>query len=133
MATGLLLSLTVESLQYFVVVGRDPSLSDLTTNTIGTAVGHAILATWGAWSAPAPAVARKLLAAGAVAWAALLAATAVGLQWDAPPLPYVTGVVPPLVAGVREYEGTVFSRTLDGQPVARGNRSIPYGPHLDPC
>lgn len=116
---GFLLSLSVEAMQYFVVVGRDPSLSDLTTNTIGTALGHAIVATWATWATPSPTVARRLLAAGTVAWAALLGATAAGLQWDAPPLPYVTGVVPPRFAGVREYEGAVYRRTLNGQPVTR--------------
>src|SRR5688500_13671473 len=36
---ALLLSLTVESLQSFVVVGRDASLSDLIFNTAGAALG----------------------------------------------------------------------------------------------
>src|SRR5690606_38881621 len=48
------------------------------------------------------------------AWCALLAATAVGLQWDVPPLPYQMTELPPPFAGVREYEGAVHERTLDG-------------------
>lgn len=120
-AAGFLLSLSVESMQYFVVVGRDPSLSDLTTNTLGTAIGHALVTTWSVWGTPGLTAARRLLVGGTVAWAALLGATAIGLQWDAPPLPYVTGVVPPRFAGVREYEGAVYASTLDGEPVVRGD------------
>jgi hypothetical protein len=49
-----------------------------------------------------------------VAWAGFLAATAVGLQWDAPPLPYQVTALPPPVAGVREYEGAVYERSVNG-------------------
>ncbi|MHB1225417.1 MAG: VanZ family protein, partial [Gemmatimonadaceae bacterium] len=70
LAAGFALSLTVESLQLLVVPGRDPSLSDLLTNTVGTAVGFALAAGWSRWGSPSRRGARALAAAGAVAWAA---------------------------------------------------------------
>lgn len=118
---GFLLSLTVESMQYFVVVGRDPSLSDLTTNTIGAALGHFLAASWRRWVLPGRRTARQLLAGGTLAWIALLGATAMGLQWDVPPLPYTSSATPPPYAGVREYEGAVYARTLDGRPLGAGD------------
>jgi len=116
LATGILLSLFVESMQYFVVVGRDPSLSDLLTNSTGTALGYllAVSAPW--WILPTPTAARRILVAGTVVWAAFLGLTAVGLQWDAPPLPYQMTELPPRFAGVREYEGVVHERNFDGAP-----------------
>lgn len=115
-AAGFLLSLTVESLQLLVVPGRDPSLSDLLTNSTGTALGFALTASRPLWATPSRRGARRLAAGGTVAWAALLAATAAGLQWHAPPLPYQMTELPPPFAGVREYEGPVYERTLNGRP-----------------
>lgn len=114
LATGFALSLAVESLQLFVIPGRDPSLSDLLTNTIGTATGFAIAAGWSHWAQPSVRGARRLAAAGTVAWAAFLGATAIGLQWDAPPPPYQMTELPPPFAGVREFEGPVYERRVNG-------------------
>lgn len=116
LAAGFLLSLAVESLQLWVIPGRDPSLSDLLTNTTGTAIGFGVAASWRYWGTPTVRGARTLAAAGAVAWAAFLAASAAGLQWDAPPLPYQMTLLPPPFAGVREYEGPVYDRSLNGRP-----------------
>ncbi len=117
-ATGFLLSLTVESMQLFVVVGRDPSLSDLLTNTTGTAVGFLLAASAPWWLHPTATNARRILVGALVLWSAFLGATALGLQWDPPPLPYQMTELPPPFAGVREFEGVVHERSFDGAPPA---------------
>jgi hypothetical protein len=69
-------SLTVELLQLVAISGRDASLSDLLTNTVGGAIG-ATLASWLPTAAqPSPAQATRLLAAGTAAWLAALAVSA---------------------------------------------------------
>src|SRR5882672_10560265 len=54
------LSLTVETTQFFFVTGRDASLGDVLTNTIGGALGFAVA--WNAkiWLRPAPRTAATL-------------------------------------------------------------------------
>lgn len=116
LATGALLSLAVESMQYFVVVGRDPSLSDLLTNSTGTAVGFLLAASAPSWILPTVTVARRILIGATILWTAFLGATAVGLQGDAPPLRYQMTELPPPFAGVREFEGVVYERNFDGMP-----------------
>lgn len=75
----LLLSLAVESFQYFSRSGRDASLSDLITNTISGALGAAIAARLGRLLLPAPGAARRLSLAGAAVWLGLLVFTAVAM------------------------------------------------------
>ena len=66
-AAGGALSLLVETIQYFVLVGRDASLGDLLANTLGTALGVAVArAVWSTHAPPVPAVAQRWLA-GALA------------------------------------------------------------------
>jgi hypothetical protein len=45
-ATGALLSLCIEALQWLVVAGRTTSVGDLLANTLGTALGVGLLALW---------------------------------------------------------------------------------------
>ena len=71
-----LLSFTVELLQLRVVPGRDASLSDLITNTIGAAIGAAIGNALPAAVRPRPSLAGRLLVAGIAALLALLTASA---------------------------------------------------------
>lgn len=63
-----LLSLSIESLQYFVVVGRDASLSDVLSNTTGGALGAAMAPRLGILLAPGPKAARALTLSGAALW-----------------------------------------------------------------
>ena len=78
------LSLAVESLQYFVVPGRDASLSDLITNTAGGALAAGIAGRLPALLLPDPALARRLTLNAALLWLGVLAASAVALMPWAP-------------------------------------------------
>jgi hypothetical protein len=79
-AVAALLSLTVESLQFSVVVGRDAALSDLLTNTIGAAVAAALAPRAPGLLAPDPARARRLLPMAAALFLGVLTLSALGLQ-----------------------------------------------------
>jgi hypothetical protein len=61
------MSLSVEFLQWAVVPGRDPSLSDVLANTTGTALGAALAPSLPAALRPTPEAARRLMVGGAVA------------------------------------------------------------------
>ena len=79
-AAAALLSLTVESLQFSVVVGRDSSFSDLLANTVGAAAAAALAPRLPGLLAPDPARARRLLLIGAALFLGVLALSALGLQ-----------------------------------------------------
>jgi ABC-type amino acid transport substrate-binding protein len=79
-AVAALLSLTVEYLQYSVVVGRDPALSDLLANTIGAAAAAALAPRVTGLLAPDPPRARRLLPIAAGLFLGMLTVSAVGLQ-----------------------------------------------------
>jgi VanZ family protein len=68
------LSFTVESCQYFLVPGRDASLSDLLTNTTGGSVAAAVAPLLRVALAPDSGDARRLLLLGVVTWIGISAA-----------------------------------------------------------
>ena len=70
------ISLLVESLQFSIIVGRDASLSDLLTNTIGGAVGATIAARVERVIVPDRVLAMRLTVGVAVAWLGMLAISA---------------------------------------------------------
>jgi hypothetical protein len=79
-----LLSLGVETLQYVANTGRDASLSDLLTNTTGSALGVALALRRGLLLTPGPLLARRLSLVAAAGWLGILAFTAVSMQPWAP-------------------------------------------------
>ncbi len=79
-AFAFLVSLTVELLQYTVVVGRDASLSDLLTNTAGGALGWLLVTHGARLVRPAPVTARRLAALATAVWLAAYAASAAALH-----------------------------------------------------
>ncbi len=112
-AVAALLSLTVEYLQYSVVVGRDPALSDLLANTTGAAVAAALAPRVPRLLAPDPARAARLLPIAAALFLGVLAMSALGLQpsvmpgrlWSA-----CTSYSP----GIGDWTGTLRSVVLNG-------------------
>jgi hypothetical protein len=112
----LLLSLLVETVQYFPFTGRDASLSDVLTNTTGGAVGSAIASRLWLLLAPAPVLAGRLPLAAAAAWLGLLVFTAVAMQPWAPPgrlRNYCTAAYPTS----ERFAGTARTMTLNGVPL----------------
>ncbi|HEX5437709.1 MAG TPA: VanZ family protein [Gemmatimonadaceae bacterium] len=113
-------SLAIEVLQVGFIVGRDASLGDLVSNSVGGLVGIGLATSWRAWLFPRAWLARRLALGGVVAWVAILAASAWAAQPSLPDLPYwghwasLTG------------PGPLFPGKLID--VSVGNRRLPWGP-----
>jgi hypothetical protein len=128
---ALLVSLVVEALQGFVVVGRDASVFDLITNTIGGAVGAIIAA--GIWTIlkPSPQQACRLFAAQLALWAAICFTSAWALVPDVPEHPGVPaywGQHAHLLAGKTRLRGRVISAEAQLSPLPDGR--VPDAPAL---
>lgn len=66
----------VESMQLHVIPGRDASVGDVLSNSLGGIVGVLLAERWRALLFPAARAARRLAAAAALGWVAVLAVTA---------------------------------------------------------
>jgi hypothetical protein len=117
---GLLLALAIELLQATLVTGRDPSLSDVITNTGGTLAG-AILASMAPdlWR-PSVAKARRLALGAGVAWVAMLVTSGWLLTPDRPCTPTAL-VRAPVVPFLDRFNGSI---------VRAGSDSLAEGWHL---
>ena len=122
---GMLLSFTVESLQYLGIPGRDPSLSDLLTNTAGAWLGVILGLRHGDLLWPGRRAAGVLSLAAVVAWWATQVTTAALLRPWAPSgeLRAAWGPTSPEVSG---HEVMVTSASVSGVAVEVGT-PLPAG------
>jgi hypothetical protein len=121
---GLALALTVETLQYTVVPGRDASLSDVFTNTLGAGLG-AFLAGRMDWLLRPPPRAAGRLAAGAVAtWAVLWVAAGWLLGSSPGPVPWHATLQPELL-DAPAFAGQVVRAELGGAMLHPGTQALP--------
>ncbi|HET8624181.1 MAG TPA: VanZ family protein [Gemmatimonadales bacterium] len=108
-------SLTVELLQ-ILVPGRDPSLSDLITNTAGGVMGG-LLAEWvPLFLAPAPPLAGFLAAGWAVVWLIQSLLTAAIVTPALPP-DWFWGQLAPDLAQFERFRGRVVSASAGPYPI----------------
>ena len=115
-AAGAALSIAIELLQGFVIAGRDGTISDVVTNTAGTLAGAAIAAAWPLLSRPAPAVARWLALAGAVAWAGVLVGSDLALRPATIDGPLEVSWSPER-PGMGRFTGTVLAASASESPL----------------
>ncbi len=80
MVVGAMLSFAIEVAQYFAIAGRDASLSDLVTNTGGTALGALLAGSWRVWLLPNRRTARLLAAVTATVWLAQVAIAGAAME-----------------------------------------------------
>ncbi len=114
-----LLSASVEFAQRYIP-GRDPSLGDVVSNTVGSGLGALLVATAQYWLLPPRAQAARL------SWAAALAGTAVcyGTGWllaPAPPQTRYFALWTPNLAHLARYRGRVLDAMI-------GEVRFPAGP-----
>jgi hypothetical protein len=126
-AAGAAISFTVELLQLAVIPGRDASLSDLATNTLGSLLGATLGSRLGIILNPSPRQARRLaLAAGAI-FLALQAGTALLLRPWVPSEP-LRGAWGRSLSGAAPFGGKVTSVLVSGSAVHDG--SLPVDSHF---
>ena len=115
-ATALLVSLFVESWQALVVTGRDPTLSDVLTNTTGGALGALLAATTTLWLFSTRPVADRLAIGVALAVGAVLGGTAIGLLPSIQPRLYYAQIEPRLT-NPEIFPGRLLSTVVNGRRV----------------
>jgi hypothetical protein len=79
-----LLSALIEAAQFSLIGGRDSTIGDVLTNTLGGALGFAIGRYAGDWLRPSPGIAKNLAVVWATIWFAIQAVSSYGF---APALP----------------------------------------------
>jgi hypothetical protein len=119
-----LVSFTVETLQYFVIAGRDASLGDVLSNSTGGVLGAALVPCSFALLAPSPRLARHLLIAGCPIWVLQLAVSA-WLQGPGAQTWHLNSRWAHHTPDIYPFFGEVKSVTLDGSAMP------PQGPPPD--
>lgn len=115
-AIGLAVSLSVESLQFVAIPGRDASLSDVVTNTTSSWLGAVLGTHLSSLIYPAPNQALRLALLSAFAWLLVQAATAVLLRpWA--PSGELRGAWTRSIAGRDTFDGRVLSASVSGLPI----------------
>ena len=118
LAAPALLSLSIEFLQIWIP-GRDPSLGDVTFNTVGAAVGIGLVASSALWLRPTPRASLLLAIGSTLGAVAALLATGLLLQPDLPTSTYF-GQRTPDLGHLEWYRGHVLHAWL-------GPRDLPDG------
>jgi hypothetical protein len=121
---GFALAFTVELLQHTVVPGRDASLSDVVTNTLGTALG-AVVASRIDWLLHPPPRAAARLALGTLgAWAALWVSAGWLLGASPGPEPWSAVLRPELITAP-PFTGRFLSASVSGATLREGHQELP--------
>jgi len=121
---GLALSLFVEVMQLGVITGRDASLSDLLTNTLGTWLGARLAPYLGVLFRPGPRAARRLALGASVAWALLWAFGAWAIGNDAGHGGW-RGRFPGDLPDAPALNGEALSATVNGASLGVVPRALP--------
>jgi len=125
-ATAFCLTTAIELLQMHVIPGRDASLGDVITNTLGGVVGITLADSWHIWLLPTAQQARRLLCGGIVVWVAILAATVWALHRSLPDST-LWGQWDPAILHFDRFSGTVVKSDAAGfafPPGARGSDPV---------
>jgi hypothetical protein len=119
---ALLLTSSIEALQFYVVPGRDSDLGDIVANTTGAVIGVAAVDMRRLWLTPPPLLAGRLSGIAALA----VCIVAAFVQWALmPKLPH--GIYYPQVApdlpGYSLLDGVVVDATFNGADIGIGRMS----------
>lgn len=120
------LTFLVELTQYFFIVGRDATLSDILTNTTGGLLGVALADRVALLLWPGPQAARWLAAGAGAFWLALQTLTAWGDGVTLPARPY-WGQLAPELGQFDRFRGTVTEAKVAGEPMPSARLPDPRG------
>lgn len=112
-ASAVAATLTVEALQLHVIAGRDASLGDVLSNSMGAIVGMLLVDHARTIAAPDPLHARRLSITGAAAWLSLVALGAWAMRPAIPRGQYWAEVAPDLYQ-IELFSGTVSQAAVNG-------------------
>lgn len=115
-AAVVLTTFTIEVLQLSVVSGRDASLSDLITNSIGGGIGYLLGRHWRQVFFTSPRISLWLAAVGVAGWVLVQGFTGWALQRTLPRSVYY-GQWAPVLGQFEPFTGTVVSARLDRMPL----------------
>ncbi len=110
--TACALSLTVETAQFLFVPGRDATLGDVVTNTVGGALGFAVARSTGIWLRPAPRTAAVLGLAWCTIWLTIQAISSFALAPSIPDSRYY-GQIAPKLGDFVVFPGRVVAARID--------------------
>jgi VanZ like family len=123
---GFLLSLSIESLQYRVIPGRDSSLSDLLTNTTGAWLGAVLAGHYRQLLWPSSWRAGRLALTWVLLWWAIQTATAVLLRpWS--PHEVLRAAWTRVIPGRDTFDGTLTSALVFGRSVPDDTSALDSG------
>ena len=125
-AIAFCLTTAIELLQMHLIPGRDSSLGDVITNTLGGAVGVALADSWQTWLLPSARQARRLLFGGVIVWVTILAATVWALHRSLPDST-LWGQWDPAILHFDRFSGTIVKSDAAGfafPPGARGSDPV---------
>ena len=117
----LLISTTIELAQFFVISGRDSTVGDVFTNTVGGAIGFAA-ARSSVTLQLSPGIAKKLTLSWAALWLALQVISCLGLSLSLPDTRYY-GQIARALGNFTLFQGRVLAADIGG--VAIPNGAIP--------
>ena len=121
--TGGLVSLSVELLQWGVVAGRDASLSDVLTNTLGSLVGAMVGSYRVQLLRPSKSTGVRLATCWGALWLTIQLGSALLLQpWA--PAGELRGFWARRVYGHPRFDGQVLSATLSGVPIPTDSEPV---------
>ena len=121
---GLATSVLIEALQWQVVAGRDASLSDVMTNSLGTALGGLVASSWRMLVHPEPGAARRLALVGAISWALIWWVSGRLLQ-PSPPVGEYWGQWAHDFDDRGQWGGRVLGVDINGVPIPDGQVPSP--------
>jgi hypothetical protein len=122
-ATGLVISLIVESLQLTVIAGRDASLSDLLTNTLGALIGAVLGSQIHLLLNPTRKAATRLVLLAGLAWLGIQTGSAFLLQPWVPSEP-LQAEWARTRAGRIPFDGIVTSALVSGIAAPDGSMAV---------
>jgi hypothetical protein len=110
--TACILSVTVETTQLFFIPGRDATLGDVLTNTVGGLLGFAIARSAGIWLRPKPRVAAILGLCWCTVWITIQAVSSFAFTPSIPESGYF-GQIAPKLGNFEVFPGRVLAARID--------------------
>lgn len=117
-AISLLFAFAIETLQYVALPGRDATLSDVLTNTMGGALGAWLAGHGRTLVAPSYRHARRLTLAAVVAWIVGASAATVLFRLDPTDRPW-WGQWTAVLGMYDNFAGTLLEASVNGEPLPR--------------